>query len=77
MQKGYKKCVLDPSTREFPIAELHGRVASQFGQRVHLEPANMRHSTGGWRVPPISGEGYAWGRAISSQLREPEIFESR
>eukprot|EP00973_Karenia_brevis_P033683 4643508-Karenia_brevis.AAC.1 len=38
VRASHKSCVLEPSTREFPIQELEGRVHGQFGQRVHLEP---------------------------------------
>eukprot|EP00973_Karenia_brevis_P077258 10732181-Karenia_brevis.AAC.1 len=54
VERAGKRCVLDPSTREFPIADLNGEDYGQFGQRVHLASeqtegiAHMRAPDGGW-----------------------------
>eukprot|EP00973_Karenia_brevis_P058036 8079449-Karenia_brevis.AAC.1 len=74
-EKGGKRCVLDPSTRELPISDLHAKGYSQFGERVHIAPEStvgynhMRTPDGGWVKAPRDESGLAWGRGVSGQSR--------
>eukprot|EP00973_Karenia_brevis_P038755 5349490-Karenia_brevis.AAC.1 len=70
--------VLDPSYREFAIAELCNNKYGQFGPRVHLLPNSeigeefmRRDDHSGWYKAPHSENGTAWGRGSSSQSRGP------
>eukprot|EP00973_Karenia_brevis_P010784 1459518-Karenia_brevis.AAC.1 len=76
VEKGGKRCVLDPSTREFPISDLNGVEYGQFGQRVHVAPetseglAHMRSPEDGWCKAPREEGGFAWGRGLSGGGRD-------
>eukprot|EP00973_Karenia_brevis_P022489 3096305-Karenia_brevis.AAC.1 len=70
--------VLDPSYREFAIAELCNKKYGQLGPRVHLMPDTeigeqfmRRDEDSGWYLAPAEQNGAAWGRGTSSQIGNP------